>query len=91
MSCIGRAQLWHRGGLGADLLVYSMTRSPTNPSCHSDVVRKHYRRMAESLTFSNGGGQKRPGCGRQRWLLVTFAQDLVAQDLVSFYNVLITR
>jgi hypothetical protein len=33
-------------------LVYlpSMTRSPT---CHSDVVLEHYRRVAGSLTFGN--------------------------------------
>ena len=52
--CIGLAQLWQRGGMGADLLVYlsSMTRSPTkNASCHSDVVRVHYCRVANSLTF----------------------------------------
>jgi hypothetical protein len=49
-SCIGLAQLWQRGGLGGDLLVYLpfMTRSPT---CHSDVVLEHYRRVAGSLTF----------------------------------------
>jgi hypothetical protein len=41
------------------LLVYqpSMTRCPTNPSCHSDVVREPYRRMAESLTFGNPLGR----------------------------------
>jgi hypothetical protein len=66
-SCIGLAQLWQRGGLGAVLLAYlpSMTRSPT---CHSDVVLEHYRRVAGSLTFGKtsltANGHLKPGPGR---------------------------
>jgi hypothetical protein len=29
------------------------TISNQNPSCHSDVVLEHYRRVAGSLTFGN--------------------------------------
>jgi hypothetical protein len=66
-SCIGLAQFRQRGGLGAVLLVYlpSMTQSPT---CHSDVVLEHYRRVAGSLTFGKtsltANGHLKPGPGR---------------------------
>jgi hypothetical protein len=50
---MGLAQLWQRGALSAGLLVYlpSMTRSPTKPACHSNMVLEHYRRVVGSLTF----------------------------------------
>ena len=33
-----------------------------NPSCHTDVVLEHYRRVAESLTFGKTANLQRQQC-----------------------------
>jgi transposase len=49
-----------------DLLVYLpyMTQSPTKLSCHSDMEREHYRRMAGGLTF---GKTLPPRAPQEHW------------------------
>jgi transposase len=41
-----------------------MTQSPTNLSCHSDMEREHYRRMAGDLTF---GKTLPPRAPQEHW------------------------